>query len=200
MFGDDGERPQADDAPRGRAEDRLSGWADRLTERMESFGDRFSEAMAAAFSARPFGKHDTVERDLAVDGALPVSVAQLRRQDRGEGGRIRPRARDARSGTAGPKAIATRSPSTSTVTTAACTSAPGARFRRATAGRTSPSPSPRRRRCSSPRKAVRSASTTSPAPWSGRPEAVRCTSTGRWATRRSRPWAAPSPSPGTGAR
>ena len=74
VFGDDREHPQADDAPRGRAEDRLSGWADRLTERMESFGDRFSEAMSAAFSARPFGKHDTVERDLAVDAALPVSV------------------------------------------------------------------------------------------------------------------------------
>lgn len=74
VFADDGEHTQADDAPRGRAEDRLSSWADRLTERMESFGDRFAEAMSAAFSGRPFGTNDTVDREMTVDSVVPVTV------------------------------------------------------------------------------------------------------------------------------
>jgi hypothetical protein len=49
-------------------------WADRLAERMESLGSRLSESLAGVFTGRSFGISDTIDRDLAVDGALPVSV------------------------------------------------------------------------------------------------------------------------------
>src|SRR5205085_11505152 len=51
-----------------------SGWADRFAERMEAFGARLGDAMTSAFSSRPFGTSDTVEREIAVDGRIPVEV------------------------------------------------------------------------------------------------------------------------------
>lgn len=57
-----------------RLEDRMTSWADRLSERMESIGDRIEKKMTAAFGAKSFAVSDKVERDIPVDGALPVSV------------------------------------------------------------------------------------------------------------------------------
>lgn len=56
----------------GDAEDRMTSWADRLSERMDSIGDRIDNAVTRALGARPFS--DKVEREVPVDGALPVSV------------------------------------------------------------------------------------------------------------------------------
>jgi hypothetical protein len=73
LLAEKGPRNEADDAPRER-EERFTGWADRFTERMETLGDRFAEALTGAFAATPFGASDKVERDMPVDGTLPVSV------------------------------------------------------------------------------------------------------------------------------
>ena len=138
MFGDDRARTQAedaDDAPRGRAEDRLSGWADRLTERMESFGDRFSEAMIGGLRRPALRRAGHGRARPRRRRRAPRLGRQLRRKDRGESGRGRPRARDAeRHGWT--EATATRSRSTSTATTTASHPLP-TRSRTATAGRTS---------------------------------------------------------------
>ena len=58
----------------GRAEEQMTSWADRLSERMESIGDRIEKAVTGAFGAKSFAVSDKVERDIPVDGALPVSV------------------------------------------------------------------------------------------------------------------------------
>ncbi len=68
----DGGRTHGDES--GRTEDQMTGWADRLSERMESIAARIGEAVTAAVAARPFAVSDTVERDVPVDGALPVAV------------------------------------------------------------------------------------------------------------------------------
>jgi hypothetical protein len=57
-----------------RTEDRVTSWADRFAERMETLGDRIGEALTGAFATRSFGASDTVEREVAVDGPLPVTI------------------------------------------------------------------------------------------------------------------------------
>jgi DUF4097 and DUF4098 domain-containing protein YvlB len=71
----EGDTAERDNTHRGeRREDSMSGWADRLSERMESIGARITEAVTSALAATPFGVSDKVERDVTVDGPLPVSV------------------------------------------------------------------------------------------------------------------------------
>jgi Putative adhesin len=92
MLADESERDAAEEPPRGRAEDRMSGWADRLAERMESLGNRIGEAMTAAFASRPFGASDRVEREIAVEGAPPVTVENFAGKvsvRAGDAGRVR---------------------------------------------------------------------------------------------------------------
>jgi hypothetical protein len=69
----------ADEPPAGpRLEDVLTGWADRLAERMETIGDRIGDAMISAFGTRGFGTFgataDRIEREVATEGALPVTI------------------------------------------------------------------------------------------------------------------------------
>jgi hypothetical protein len=68
-----GEDREDDDA-RARTEERVTSWADRFAERMETLGDRIGEALTGAFATRPFGASDTVEREVAVDSPLPVTI------------------------------------------------------------------------------------------------------------------------------
>ncbi len=70
----------ADDAARTR-EERLTSWADRLAEHMDTLGDRLTDAFNAAFSSGSFAgfasagrRGDTVEREVAVGGPLPVTI------------------------------------------------------------------------------------------------------------------------------
>ena len=74
LLSENTDRVRTDDDPTGRVEDRMTSWADRLSEHLESIGDRIAEAVTGAFAATPFGASDKVERDVLVDGALPVSV------------------------------------------------------------------------------------------------------------------------------
>jgi Toastrack DUF4097 len=74
-----GAEPAGDETGGERTErphsgDWTTGWADRFAERMESLGNRISEAITGALSSRPFGISDTIERDVAVDGPLPVTI------------------------------------------------------------------------------------------------------------------------------
>jgi hypothetical protein len=62
------------DEARTSTEERVSSWADRFTERMETLGDRIADALTSAFTSRSFGASDTVEREVEVDGPLPVTV------------------------------------------------------------------------------------------------------------------------------
>jgi hypothetical protein len=71
---------RADDTARTR-EERLTSWADRLAEHMDSLGDRLSEMFNSAFSSGSFAGFgsgarwaDTVERDVTVGGPLPVTI------------------------------------------------------------------------------------------------------------------------------
>lgn len=77
---DDGEESpgraagDAEDTTRPRSTDWATGWADRFAEKMEAFGARIGEAMSSAFSSRPFGLSDTVEREVTVDAPTPVDI------------------------------------------------------------------------------------------------------------------------------
>ncbi len=73
LLAENGPRKEADDAPRER-EERFTGWADRFTERMETLGDRFAEALTGAFAATRSAHRTRSSATCAVDGALPVSV------------------------------------------------------------------------------------------------------------------------------
>ena len=188
VFGDDRARTQADDAPRGRAEDRLSGWADRLTERMESFGDRFSEAMSAAFAATALRQARTRSSATSPSTArCPVSVDNFAGKIDVKAGEDRPRARRSRNGTGG------RTADRDSITVDIERDDDGVHIRcsstfpqRPPMGRTSPSPSPRRRRCVITTMGGSIQVDGVGGPVIGETQGGAITSTARWATRRSR--------------
>jgi len=62
--------PESTSGPSGDRSAPAFGWADRLS----ALGERIGDAVTSALSAKPFGIHDTVERDLTVDAAVAVSV------------------------------------------------------------------------------------------------------------------------------
>jgi hypothetical protein len=68
------DRTPEDDEEQVRTEERVTSWADRFAERMETLGDRIGEALTGAFATRPFGATDTIERETAVDGPVPVTI------------------------------------------------------------------------------------------------------------------------------
>jgi hypothetical protein len=70
----DRDRVPEDNEERVGTEERVTSWADRFAERMETLGDRIGEALTSAFATRPFGASDTIERETAVDGPVPITV------------------------------------------------------------------------------------------------------------------------------
>jgi hypothetical protein len=76
------EEPKGRDDDRARTrEERLTSWADRLAENMDSLGDRLTEMFNSAFSSGSFGGFgasgkwaDRIEREVTVGGPLPVTI------------------------------------------------------------------------------------------------------------------------------